>query len=96
MLQKNSVSLSDFHRTWNIKKTPNDFPLTVVCSNHTQDLIVFESGLCGSCGGYYPLETWNENNCQNIEEEDITGEILNNNDISYEKSKLVIHSSNSS
>nr|AYN63510.1 NS1 protein [Canine minute virus] len=83
--KKYSVSLSDFHRTWNIKTTPNDFPLTVICSNHTQDLIVFESGLCGSCGGYYPLETWNENNCQNIEKEDITGEILNHNDISYEE-----------
>lgn len=51
------ISLLGFHAQWNLQKTPNDFPLTPFCSGHSQDLTLYEHGVCDACGGYYPLET---------------------------------------
>lgn len=50
------VSLAGFHAQWGLDKTPNDFPLTQFCPGHSQDLVLYETGTCASCGGFYPLE----------------------------------------
>nr|WCR62135.1 MAG: NS1 [Parvovirinae sp.] len=52
-----TISLDGFHSEWRLDKTPNDFPLAKFCDNHSQDLILYEHGICNACGGYYPLET---------------------------------------
>nr|QEV86845.1 nonstructural protein 1 [Bocaparvovirus carnivoran5]QEV86962.1 NS1 [Bocaparvovirus carnivoran6] len=50
------ISLAAFHATWKLDKTPNDFPLNQFCPGHSQDLTLYETGTCSSCGGFYPLE----------------------------------------
>lgn len=50
-------TLEGFYREWDLQVTPNVFPIGNLCPSHSQDWTLHERGFCSACGGYYPLET---------------------------------------
>nr|WRQ19901.1 MAG: NS1 protein [Bocaparvovirus sp.] len=51
------ISLEGYYREWNVKSTSNSFQLANICPTHSQDFLLYENGICNSCGSYLPLCT---------------------------------------
>ncbi|ATV81497.1 NS1 [Rousettus leschenaultii bocaparvovirus 1] len=55
-----TCTLEGFLSQWGLRHVLNAFPLNTYCDSHSQDFVLEDCGICDTCGGYIPLQTYSD------------------------------------